>query len=228
MKLESRILYEDNHLLIINKPAGMLVQGDSTGDIPISEWAKAYLKKKYNKPGNVFIGVVHRLDRPTSGCLILARTSKALSRMTKIFAERAIRKTYWAIVSPPPYKNKDSLIHYIEKRENVNKVVCSRAPAPKAKEAVLDYRKIKIVGSQAVIEIELKTGRKHQIRAQFSSTGSKIVGDLKYGYPYANDDKSICLHCRSVGFTHPVSKKYLEIRAPIPQISEWDIAQSLQ
>jgi 23S rRNA pseudouridine1911/1915/1917 synthase len=228
MKLESRILYEDNHLLIINKPAGVLVQGDSTGDIPISEWAKAYLKKKYNKPGNVFIGVVHRLDRPTSGCLILARTSKALSRMTKIFADRAIKKTYWAIVSPPPYKNKDSLIHYIEKREDVNKVVCSRSPAPKAKEAILDYRKIKIVGSQAVIEIELKTGRKHQIRAQFSSIGSKIVGDLKYGYPYANDDKSICLHCRSVGFTHPVSKKYLEIRAPIPQISEWDIAQSLQ
>lgn len=223
MNFDQFVLHEDNHLLVINKPAGLLVQGDKTGDNPISELAKDYLKEKFNKPGNVFIGVPHRLDRPTSGCLVLTRTSKALSRMTKIFADREIVKEYWALVSPPPKNNEANLIHYIEKNESKNKVICYSHPTNKSKHAELSYKVLNRTGTEALLSINLKTGRKHQIRAQLSKTGIKIVGDLKYGYSLPNSDKSICLHCRSLSFTHPVSKEVLKIVSPLPEISEWNL-----
>ncbi len=228
MNIGEYILYEDNHLIIVNKPAGLLVQGDDTGDAPLSELTKKYIKEKYHKPGNVFTGVIHRLDRPTSGCIVLARTSKALSRMTRLFADRSIKKTYWAVVSPLLNRKRDTLIHHIEKREDKNKVICSQVSNFRTKEAELSYKTLKTIGTQAIVEIELKTGRKHQIRAQMSAIGSIVVGDLKYGYPYPNDDKSICLHSRSLAFIHPVSQNYMEIKAPLPKIREWEVAYSLE
>ncbi|MEE9373213.1 MAG: RluA family pseudouridine synthase [Saprospiraceae bacterium] len=221
MKLKNCILYEDNHLIILNKPAGILVQGDNTGDVPLSEEVKSYLKKEYHKPGKVFVGVIHRLDRPTSGCIVYARTSKALSRMTQIFAKRELTKTYWALASSSSLSSGGTLINYIEKKEQANKVICHTSPHGKAKRAELDYQELAKFGSTSLYEIQLKTGRKHQIRAQFGLKGAKIVGDLKYGYPLPNNDKSICLHSKSIAFVHPVSLKSIKIEASLPQSDEW-------
>jgi len=215
------VLYEDNHIIVCNKPAGMLVQGDSTGDIPLLEHLKTYIKKKYNKPGNVFLGTVHRLDRPTSGCIVFAKTSKALSRLTQMFAKREIEKIYWALTSKTNIPTNGALVHFIEKNASKNIVLCHNSETKTSKRAELEYKIIRKLRSSLFIEVNLKTGRKHQIRAQLSKIKCPIVGDLKYGFDKPNRDKSICLHCRSLSFIHPVSKKSIEVKAKLPEIPEW-------
>ena len=216
------VLFEDNHLLIVNKKPGDIVQGDKTGDKPLSDVVKEYIKEKYNKPGEVFLGVVHRLDRPTSGIIIFARTSKALERLNKMLRERTISKTYWAVVKNTPLKEKDSLIHFLKKNPKNNKSTVFTKETDTSKKAILHYSVIKKLDNYSLLEIDLETGRHHQIRAQLSFIGSPIKGDLKYGASRSNKDGSIHLHARNISFTHPVSKENISFLAPIPNETIWN------
>lgn len=215
------VLYEDNHILIVNKKAGDIVQGDKTGDTPLSEIAKKYIKDKYNKPGNVFLGVVHRLDRPTSGIIIFARTSKALERLNKMLREKTIQKTYWALVKNKPQKDVDSLIHFLKKNPKNNKSTVFTKEIEGSKKAILHYKTIKSLDNYHLLEIDLETGRHHQIRTQLAYIGSPIKGDLKYGFSRSNKDGSIHLHARKIQFTHPVSKEEISLDAPLPKDAIW-------
>lgn len=215
------VLYEDNHLLIVNKPSSEIVQGDKTGDIPLSEKGKLYLKEKYLKPGKVYLGVVHRLDRPTSGAIIFARTDKALGRLNSMLRNHEIKKTYWAIVEKPPEIHQDTLINYLRKNPKNNKSYVVGKNVKGALEAILNYKTIASSDKYTLLEIELKTGRHHQIRAQLSHIGCVIKGDLKYGAKRSNEDASICLHARSLQFIHPVSKELIKIKAMVPKNKLW-------
>lgn len=216
------VLFEDNHLLIVNKKSGDIVQGDKTGDKPLSDVVKEYIKEKYNKPGEVFLGVVHRLDRPTSGVIIFARTSKALERLNKMLRERTISKTYWAVVKNTPLKEKDSLIHFLKKNPKNNKSTVFTKETDASKKGILHYSVIKKLDNYSLLEIDLETGRHHQIRAQLAYIGSPIKGDLKYGASRSNKDGSIHLHARKISFTHPVSKENILFLAPIPNETIWN------
>lgn len=217
-----QVLYEDNHVIIVNKRPGDIVQGDKTGDIPLSEVVKEYIKDKYNKPGNVYLGVVHRLDRPTSGIVLFAKTSKALPRLNKIFKEKEAKKTYWAIVKNTPPKQQDSLVHFLKRNTKQNKSVAHIKEVPESKKAILHYAVLKKLDNYYLLEIDLETGRHHQIRSQLSAIGSPIKGDLKYGFDRSNKDASIHLHARKLSFVHPVSKEKIEVLAPPPVDPVWD------
>ena len=217
-----QVLYEDNHLIIVNKRVGDIVQGDKTGDKPLSDIVKEYIKDKYNKPGEVFLGVIHRLDRPTSGIVVFARTSKALSRMNELFSSRETKKTYWAIVKNKPLKIQDKLVHYLKRNEKNNTSKAHIKEVPDSKLASLDYTLIKELTSYFALEINLHTGRHHQIRAQLSAIGSPIKGDLKYGFDRSNPDGGIHLHARKLQFVHPVSKESIEIVASTPNDVIWN------
>lgn len=216
-----QILYEDNHLIIINKRAGDLVQGDKTLDTPLSEIVKKYIKETYHKPGNVFLGVPHRLDRPTTGIVIFTRTSKALERLNAMLREKRIQKTYWAIVKQTPRHEKDVLIHFLRKNAKNNKSSVFRNEIAGSKKGILHYRLLKKLDRYFLLEIDLKTGRHHQIRAQLSFIGCPIKGDLKYGFPRSNSDGSIHLHAREISFIHPVSKEKIHLKAPLPKDPVW-------
>lgn len=209
-------------MLIVNKRPGDIVQGDQTGDTPLSEVAKRFIKKKYEKPGNVFLGVVHRLDRPTSGALLLARTSKALSRMNAQFKDKEVRKTYWALVSSPPPSESGRLVHWLQRNPKQNKSYAHSSEGSDRKKAVLNYRVLKVLDRYHLLEIDLETGRHHQIRAQLSAIGCPIKGDLKYGFPRSNPDGSIHLHARKLEFLHPVRKTPVKLTAPPPKDPLWD------
>ncbi len=215
--LDQQIVFEDNHLLIINKKAGQLVQGDKTGDASLLDLIKDFIKKRDQKPGNVFLGLVHRIDRPTSGLVIYAKTSKALTRLTQMVKNREIKKTYWAIVQKTMIPQSQRLVHYLQKNEKTNKATVFIKPTDNAKESILNYQIIKILDNFQLLEIDLETGRHHQIRAQLSKIGAAIKGDLKYGAARSNPDGGIHLHARKLEFTHPVTKENLEITAPVPQ-----------
>ncbi len=221
-KSNLQVLYEDNHLFIVNKRAGDIVQGDKTGDKPLSEVVKEYIAKKYNKPGAVYLGVVHRLDRPTSGIVVFARTSKALPRLNKLFANKEVKKTYWAVVKKAPPKENDTLIHWLKRNPKQNKSYAHKNEVADSKKAILDYTIIKRLDNYCVLEINLHTGRHHQIRSQLSNIGSVIKGDLKYGADRSNSDGSIHLHSRKLTFVHPVKKESLTILAPPPSDPLWD------
>lgn len=214
---DSQIVYEDNHLLIINKKAGQLVQGDKTGDLSLLELIKGFIKKRDGKPGNVFLGLVHRIDRPTSGLVIYAKTSKALSRLTVMVKNREVKKTYWAIVGKEIIPNSQKLIHYLKKNEKTNKAIVYPKATEGAKESILTYHLIKTLDNYLLLEVDLETGRHHQIRAQLSKIGVPIKGDLKYGAPRSNPDGGISLHARKLEFEHPVTKEKVVIVAPVPQ-----------
>jgi 23S rRNA pseudouridine1911/1915/1917 synthase len=216
-----QILHEDNHIIVVNKRVGDIVQGDKTGDKPLSEVVKEYIKDKYNKPGEVFLGVVHRLDRPTTGIVVFARTSKALTRLNEMFSNRETQKTYWAVVKKKPAKSEDKLIHYLKRNEKNNTSKAHLKEVPESKLASLDYKIIKELNNYFALEINLHTGRHHQIRAQLSAVGSPIKGDLKYGFDRSNPDGGIHLHARKLVFTHPVTKEKIEIVAPIPEDVIW-------
>lgn len=215
--MQDQILYEDNHLLIINKRAGQLVQGDKTGDESLLETLKHFIKERDHKPGNVFLGLVHRIDRPTSGLVIYAKTSKALSRLTQMIKNREIKKTYWAIVPKEIVPKSQRLVHYLKKNEKNNKAIVFTKPTDEAKKAVLTYTIIKVLDNYQLLEVDLETGRHHQIRAQLSKIGLPIKGDLKYGAPRSNQDGGISLHARKLEFIHPVTRERIEITAPVPQ-----------
>ena len=216
------VIYEDNHIIIVNKTASEIVQGDKTGDTPLSETIKEYLKEKYNKPGNVFIGVTHRLDRPVSGLVVFAKTSKALSRLNEMFKNSEVKKTYWAVVKNQPPQNEGELVHYLVRNEKQNKSYAYDAEKPGSKKAILHYRLIAKSQNYYLLEIDLKTGRHHQIRCQLAKMGCPIKGDLKYGSPRSNPDGSICLHARHVCFVHPVSKEEIALDAPVPEGNLWN------
>lgn len=216
-----QVLFEDNHIIVVNKRVGDIVQGDKTGDKPLSEVVKEYIKDKYNKPGEVFLGVVHRLDRPTTGIVIFARTSKALERLNKMFSERETQKTYWAVVKNQPPKTNDTLIHFLKRNSQNNTSKAFNKEVPDSKKAILDYTIIKELKSYFALEINLHTGRHHQIRSQLSAIGCPIKGDLKYGFDRSNPDGGIHLHARKLKFTHPVSKEEIEIIAPVPEDVIW-------
>lgn len=215
------VLYEDNHLIIVNKAPGEIVQGDKTGDKPLSDMVKEYLKRKYNKPGNVFCGVTHRLDRPTSGAVIFAKTSKALSRLNEMFKKGEIDKTYWAIVKNRPEAEASTLTHYLVKNERTNKSTAFDGEKAHGKKAVLRYRIVAQSDRYSLLEVDLETGRHHQIRCQLSKIGCPIKGDLKYGSERSNPDGSIGLHARTVSFVHPVSKVRVSVSAPVPEDTLW-------
>ena len=217
-----QILHEDNHIIAINKRIGDIVQGDKTGDKPLSEVVKEYIKEKYNKPGEVFLGVVHRLDRPTTGIVVFARTSKALIRLNELFSNRETQKTYWAIVKNKPEKEQDTLVHFLKRNEKNNTSKAHLKEVPESKKASLDYKIIKTLDNYFALEINLNTGRHHQIRAQLAAIGCPIKGDLKYGFDRSNPDGGIDLHARRLVFIHPVSKEVLEIIAPTPKNSIWN------
>jgi len=215
------VLYEDNHIIIVNKTVSEIVQGDKTGDKPLSEIVKEWLKEKYNKPGNVFCGVTHRLDRPVSGIVIFAKTSKALSRLNEMFKNKEIKKTYWAIVKDTPKPEKAELRHYLVRNEKQNKSYAYDIEKPNSKLAILSYKVISKSDRYSLLEIDLQTGRHHQIRCQLAKIGSPIKGDLKYGAERSNPDGGISLHARKVSFTHPVSKEFIEVTAPLPEDNLW-------
>ena len=217
MNLQAQIIFEDNHLLVINKKAGQLVQGDKTGDLSLLELIKDFIKKRDEKPGNVFLGLVHRIDRPTSGLVIYAKTSKALTRLTQMVKNREIKKIYWAIVGKEMIPKSQRLVHYLQKNEKTNKATVFIKPTDKAKESILNYQIIKTLDNYQLLEIDLETGRHHQIRAQLSKIGVPIKGDLKYGAPRSNPDGGISLHARKLEFEHPVTKERVEIVAPVPE-----------
>ena len=221
-KSNLQILHEDNHLIVVNKRVGDIVQGDKTGDKPLSEIVKEYIKEKYNKPGEVFLGVVHRLDRPTTGIVAFARTSKALSRMNELFSNRETQKTYWAVVKNKPEKSNDKLVHYLKRNEKNNTSKAHLKEVPDSKLASLEYQIIKELTNYTALEIQLHTGRHHQIRAQLAAIGSPIKGDLKYGFERSNPDGGIHLHARKLSFIHPVSKEALTIVAPTPDDVIWN------
>ena len=220
--VSQRILYEDNHLIAVNKLPSEIVQGDKTGDRPLSEEVKQYFKKKYNKPGNVFTGVIHRLDRPVSGIVVFAKTGKALSRMNELVKNREIKKTYWAIVKNKPQEEEAVLTHFLVRNERKNKSFATNKKQEGSKEAILSYRLIASSKDYFLLEIDLQTGRHHQIRAQLAAIGCPIKGDLKYGYPRSNKDASIYLHARWVAFVHPVKKEPLTIIAEPPANVLWN------
>lgn len=217
------IIYEDNHLIIVNKSCGEIVQGDRTGDKPLVEMVKDYLKTKYDKPGNVFCGVIHRLDRPVMGLVVFAKTSKALSRMNRLFQEREVRKIYWAITRNKPVEKEGTLTNYIYSVEKNNKSYISSSTENGALKAVLDYRVISESDNYHLIEVELHTGRKHQIRVQLSSIGCPIKGDLKYGYQRSNPDGGISLQAHRIVFVHPVSGELIDVTAPVPKENLWEV-----
>ena len=219
----NRILFEDNHLIAINKKSSEIVQGDRTGDPTMPDSIKAYLKDKYNKPGNVFCGVIHRLDRPTSGVILFARTSKGLERMNKQFRDQQTSKTYWAILENKPPNEQGRLINYVKKNEKQNKSYVTSNDTKGSKEAILNYRLISSSERYHLVEVELETGRHHQIRTQFAKIGCSIKGDLKYGAKRSNRDGSICLHSRQLKFNHPTTKEEICLVAPIPQNTFWDL-----
>lgn len=215
------ILYEDNHLLVVNKASGVLVQGDATGDVPLLEMCKNYIKEKYGKPGEVFLGTVHRLDRPVSGVVVFARTSKALERMNALFRTRETIKTYWAIVTNRPLENTKTLIHWLTKDEKKNRATAYTRETPGALHAELSYHVIDHQQGSWLLEVNPVTGRPHQIRVQLASIGCVIQGDLKYGDRMANEDGSIALHARKLSFVHPVKKELVTFEAPLPQTTIW-------
>ena len=221
MDKQLAIVYEDNHLLVVNKPAGMLVQGDSTGDLSLIDHAKNYIKRKYNKPGNVYLGLPHRIDRPTSGMVVLAKTSKALSRLNKQFSSRETKKTYWAVVKKPIPTDADELIHYLKKNQKKNKSFAHDKEIPGSKKAILRYRKIAELNNYIGLEVDLDTGRHHQIRCQLAAIGNPIKGDLKYSFPRSNPDGSIHLHARTISLAHPVSKEKVSFQAEVPNDVLW-------
>ncbi len=220
--ISERILYQDNHIIIVNKLPSEIVQGDKTGDTPLSETVKAYIKDAYHKPGNVFTGVIHRIDRPTSGALVFARTSKALKRMNELVKDRSMKKTYWAIVKNMPDEQEAELKHYLVRNNKKNKSFAYNKPVTDSKEARLSYKLIGKSDTYYLLEIDLKTGRHHQIRAQLAAIGCPIKGDLKYGFPRSNKDASISLHARSIEFIHPVKKENISVVAPPPPDALWD------
>ncbi len=211
------VLYEDNHIIIVNKAPGEIVQGDKTGDVPLSEIVAQWIKEKYAKPGRVFVGVAHRLDRPVGGAVVFAKTSKALSRLNDMFRQGTVHKTYWAITRNAPEKPEGELRHWITSVERYNKSYASLEPKPGAKEARLRYRVAAMGDRYTLLEIELLTGRKHQIRAQLAAIGCPIKGDLKYGDKRSNPDGNISLMARRVQFVHPVSGKQIDVTAPVPE-----------
>ena len=215
--MNSQILYEDNHIIIINKKVGQLVQGDKTGDQSLLELLKDFIKERDQKPGNVYLGLVHRIDRPTSGLVIYAKTSKALSRLTQMVKNREIKKTYWAVVPKEMIPQSQTLTHYLKKNEKNNKAIIYSHETEGAKNAILNYNIIKTLDNYMLLEVDLQTGRHHQIRAQLSKIGVPIKGDLKYGAPRSNPDGGISLHARKLEFIHPVSKELIKITAPVPQ-----------
>ena len=214
------VLYEDNHIIAINKKSGDIVQGDKTGDAPLSDFVKAYIKKKYNKPGEVFLGTIHRLDRPTSGVVLYARTSKALSRMNEQFREKQVQKTYWAVVDNAPANNSGTLENYLLKNQKQNKSYVTKSSD--GKHAILDFKILKKLDNFFHLEIKPKTGRHHQIRVQLAHIGCIIKGDLKYGAKRSNKDASIHLLAQKLEFIHPVKKESITIVAPAPNDSIWD------
>lgn len=216
------VLYEDNHIIVINKRVGDIVQGDKTGDIPLSEIVKLYLKKKYNKPGEAYLGVVHRLDRPTSGLVLFAKTSKALSRLNDSFKNRETQKTYWAVVKNSPPKTEDTLEHFLVRNPKNNTSKAHNKEVTNSKKAKLHYKVIKSLKNYTVLEIDLYTGRHHQIRCQLSAIGCPIKGDLKYGFDRSNKDGGIHLHARQLTFMHPVTKEILTVVAPTPNEVIWN------
>tara|TARA_B100000795_G_scaffold269738_2_gene260147 strand:- start:3143 stop:3829 length:687 start_codon:yes stop_codon:yes gene_type:complete len=217
-----QVLFEDNHLIVVNKRAGDITQGDKTGDKPLSDVVKEYVKEKYNKAGNVFLGVVHRLDRPTSGVIIFARTSKALERLNKMLRDKTISKTYWAVIKNYPKKEKDTLINYLKKNPKNNKSSVYTKEITDSKKAILHYNVIKKLDNYSLVEIDLETGRHHQIRAQLSFMGFPIKGDLKYGFNRSNKDGSIHLHAQKIEFIHPVTKEQISVIAPTPKEVIWN------
>lgn len=226
-----KVLFEDNHLIAVNKPSGLLVQADITGDRTMADYVKLYIKDRYNKPGDVFLGVIHRIDRPASGVTVFARTSKALERMNRLFAERNISKTYWAMTSRRPEPYFGSLKHYILKDHSKNTVKAYDAlsnRAKKAKLATLDYELIGEIGTNFLLKINLHSGRPHQIRAQLAKIGCPIKGDVKYGYPSPNKDGSIHLHSRILKFEHPVKKEPVEIIADPPNSQLWNLFSDIE
>lgn len=223
-----QIVFEDNHIIVINKKAGQLVQGDKTGDESLLELIKNFIKKRDEKPGNVFLGLVHRIDRPTSGLVIYAKTSKALSRLTQMVKNREIKKTYWALVAKEMIPSSQKLVHYLKKNEKNNKAIVFPKVTEGAKEAILTYTIIKVLDNYQLLEVDLETGRHHQIRAQLSKIGIPIKGDLKYGAPRSNPDGGISLHARKLNFIHPVTKEEIEIVAPLPKNDKvWQACETL-
>jgi len=216
------VLYEDNHIIAVNKTCNEIVQGDKTGDTPLSEIVKAYIKDKYNKPGEVFLGVTHRLDRPTSGVVLFARTSKALTRLNEMFkSHEQIKKTYWAIVQGAPKQPETRLENWLTRNETLNKSFIAKPGAKEAKQAVLSYKTLARGEHYSLLEVNLETGRHHQIRCQLAAIGCPIKGDLKYGAKRSNPDGGICLHARKIEFIHPVKKENICITAPVPDDSLW-------
>jgi len=228
MKVPFQIIYEDNHLLVVNKPSGWLVQGDSTGDRPLVEFGKDYIKKKYQKPGKVFLGVTHRIDRPVSGVVVFARTSKSLERMNKLFRDRKIQKVYWAIVKRKPRQDNGKLTHWLVKDKTRNTTKAFNKPRDGAQKAELSYRVLGSLNDHHLLEVIPVTGRPHQIRVQLSSIGSPIRGDLKYGFRKANPDGSINLHAKKLFFKHPVKNLPLVLMAALPENEFWEQFLSLE
>jgi 23S rRNA pseudouridine1911/1915/1917 synthase len=216
------VLYEDNHIIAVNKKASDIIQGDKTGDKPLPEFVKDYIKKKYNKPGEVYLGVVHRLDRPVSGVVLFARTSKSLSRLNEMFREKKVQKTYWAVVKNKPQNPSDTLIHFLLKNQAKNKSKAFSREGNHALRSELSYQLIKSLDKYHLIEVIPKTGRHHQIRVQLSKIGCPIKGDVKYGFDRTNKDKSIHLHARKIDFVHPVKKEPISITAPTPKDVLWN------
>lgn len=219
------VLYEDNHIIIVNKASGEIVQGDKTGDTPLVETVRAYIKEKYNKPGNVFCGLTHRLDRPVSGVVIFAKTSKALERINNMLKNHEIKKTYWAIVKNTPKQEAGTLVNYLVRNEKQNKSYAYSTEKPNSKRAELNYKVIGKSDNYTLLEVNLITGRHHQIRCQLAAMGCPIKGDLKYGFSRSNPDGSISLHARSIEFTHPVSKERIHVEAPTPVDNLWKALQ---
>lgn len=215
------VVYEDNHIIIVNKHSGEIVQGDKTGDTPLSDIVKQYIKEKYNKPGNVFLGVVHRLDRPVSGLVVFAKTSKALSRLNEMFRTGDVHKTYWAIVKKNDIAPEATLTDWLTRNERQNKSYAHNREVPGAKKAVLSYKVRSMSDNYMLLEVRLMTGRHHQIRCQLAHMGCPIKGDLKYGSPRSNPDGSISLMSRRVEFVHPVSKETIAVEAPVPDDRLW-------
>ena len=217
-----QVLHEDNHIIVINKRAGDIVQGDKTGDKPLSDVVKSFLAEKYNKTGNVYLGVVHRLDRPTTGIVLFSKTSKALPRLNKLFAEKKAKKTYWALVKKQPLKPKSTLVHWLKKNPKNNKSTAYKKEVKGSKKAILHYEILKQLDNYFLLEINLETGRHHQIRSQLAKIGCPIKGDLKYGYDRSNDDGGIDLHAKKIIFEHPVTKKFTTIEAPVRNTKIWN------
>lgn len=221
-----QVIYEDNHLIVINKRAGDIVQGDKTGDKPLSDVVKSYIKEKYNKPGDVYLGVVHRLDRPTTGVVLFSKTSKALTRLNKMFANHETSKTYWAVVKNNPPKEKDRLVHYLKRNPKQNKSYAHKHEVPDSKKAILDYTLKFRLNNYNLLEVNLLTGRHHQIRSQLSSIECPIKGDLKYGADRSNPDGSIHLHARFLTIQHPVKKEPITFKAPLPEDAIWKACEN--